>query len=149
MTPQELARVHAAAFVQGRPWTQAEFAALLSSPHVALTTRPGGFALTRTVAGESELLTIAVDPSCQRKGIASALMHDWLEGIEADSAFLEVAADNHPARALYEAFQFTEVGQRPAYYLRKDAPSVDALVLRRDLTLGQGHDSRTTHTESG
>ncbi len=149
MTPQELADLHASAFVEGRPWTAAEFANLLGSAHVRLLTRPGGFALTRTVAGESELLTIAVDPECQRQGIARALMEQWLGECGPDIAFLEVAADNRAARALYADFRFREVGRRQSYYVRKNAPSVDALVLRRDLTLGQEDDSRPDRSESG
>ncbi|MDF1729040.1 MAG: ribosomal-protein-alanine acetyltransferase, partial [Sulfitobacter sp.] len=69
MKPADLARLHAAAFTRERPWAAAEFAALLENRHTALLTRPHGFALTRTVAGESELLTLAVDPAHQRQGI--------------------------------------------------------------------------------
>ena len=101
MTPAALAALHAAAFTQDRPWQEAEFASLLDSPFMQLFTRPGGFALTRTIAGESELLTLAVDPARQRQGLGRALLHDWLAALPADcdSAFLEVAADNLPARA--------------------------------------------------
>ncbi len=149
MTAQELADLHAAAFVQGRPWRAAEFEALLASRAVTLLTRPAGFALVRTVAGEAELLTLAVDPARQRQGIARKLMRDWFARTEADFAFLEVAADNLPARALYSGFGFCKVGRRPGYYARPDAPAVDALVLRRALTIGQGCDSPPNPAESG
>jgi ribosomal-protein-alanine N-acetyltransferase len=51
----------------------------------------------------------------------------------ADSMFLEVAVDNAPAIALYEAAGFAAVGRRPGYYDRGAAGRVDALILRLDL----------------
>lgn len=138
MTPAELAALHAAAFTRDRSWSAEEFAGLLDSPFVALTTRPGGFALTRTIADESELLTLAVDPGQQRRGIGRALVQDWITALppETTSAFLEVAADNTPARALYASLGFAEVATRRAYYARSTGPAVDACILRRTLTHG-------------
>lgn len=135
MTPFELAQIHANAFTQDRSWTEAEFAALLASPHTALHTITGGFALTRTIARESELLMMAVDPTHQRRGMATSLMNAWLLSIAttADQAFLEVAEDNAPARALYGRFDFATVGSRSAYYRRVNAPSVTALVMSRPI----------------
>jgi ribosomal-protein-alanine N-acetyltransferase len=46
--------------------------------------------------------------------------------------FLEVAADNTAARALYAAAGYQQVGQRRGYY----AGGIDALVLARPLTSG-------------
>ncbi|MEP3687110.1 MAG: GNAT family N-acetyltransferase [Sulfitobacter dubius] len=151
MTAAELAALHAAAFTQDRPWQEAEFASLLDSPFVQLFTRPGGFALTRTIAGESELLTLAVDPSCQRQGIGRTLLRDWLAALPADcaSAFLEVAADNQPARALYTGENFAHIATRRAYYARIDAPAVDACILRRDLTHGHCGDPAALTAKSG
>jgi ribosomal-protein-alanine N-acetyltransferase len=45
--------------------------------------------------------------------------------------FLEVAAGNVAALALYRAAGFAEVGRRVRYY----ADGSDALVMRRDLSL--------------
>jgi ribosomal-protein-alanine N-acetyltransferase len=151
VTAAELAALHAAAFTQDRPWQEAEFASLRDSPFVHLFTRPGSFALTRTIAGESELLTLAVDPSHQRQGLGRALLRDWLAALPADcdSAFLEVAADNHPARALYAGENFAQVATRRAYYARIDAPGVDACILRRDLTRGHSGDLAALHAKSG
>ncbi|MEN0075727.1 MAG: ribosomal-protein-alanine acetyltransferase, partial [Paracraurococcus sp.] len=47
----------------------------------------------------------------------------------AAAMFLEVAAGNAPAQALYAGQGFAEVGRRRRYY----ADGSDALVLRRDL----------------
>ena len=43
-------------------------------------------------------------------------------------AFLEVAADNGAARALYQACGYSEAGLRSAYYPRVDAPAADGVV---------------------
>lgn len=139
MTPARLAELHGLAFRQSRPWSAAEFADLLEGPHVALLAEDHGFALIRTLAGESELLTLAVDPARQRRGIARGLMDRWIAALPpgTERAFLEVAADNGPAIALYEGCQFARVGKRPGYYARQGAKPVDAWLMARDLTLGQ------------
>ena len=94
------------------------------------------FALGRVVAGEVELLTIATHPVFQRRGLARQIMTDWLSRaieLKGDTAFLEVATDNTPARALYDSFGFAQVGCRTGYYPRESGPAVDALVLSRPL----------------
>ncbi|HBM40944.1 MAG: ribosomal-protein-alanine N-acetyltransferase [Roseobacter sp.] len=138
MTPQDMARIHAAAFVHDRAWTAQEIADLLASPFVTYLAEPQGFALTRLIAGEAELLTLAVDPAAQRQGIGRRLLQRWMDGLEAqaDTAFLEVAADNTAAIALYTSAGFRQTATRRGYYQRKDAPSVDALILSRQFTHG-------------
>jgi ribosomal-protein-alanine N-acetyltransferase len=151
VTPDALAALHAAAFRLDRPWSAEEFADLLSSPHARLYPAPQGFALTRLVAGEAELLTIAVHPDAQNQGTGRHLLQSWLSDIapDADTAFLEVAADNAPALHLYRATGFIQVALRAAYYLRKDEAAADALILRQDLTRGQPTYSPLPYTESG
>jgi ribosomal-protein-alanine N-acetyltransferase len=135
VTPDELARIHGVAFIMERSWTASEFSDLLSQQHTHLIAQLGGFALTRTVAGESELLTLAVDPAQQRRGIASNLLSDWLAHATAtaDTAFLEVAADNSAALALYHRMSFTQSGLRKAYYSRAEGVTADAIVMTRAL----------------
>jgi len=58
--PESLARLHGACFTAPRPWSAAEFAALLASPGVILVSGAAGFARGRTAADEAELLTLAV-----------------------------------------------------------------------------------------
>lgn len=135
-----MAALHAAAFTAERPWSAQEFQELLASPFVAVIARAGGFALTRSLAGESELLTLAVDPAQQRRGIGRDLLRDWLAAAQCggiEDAFLEVAADNAGAIALYQAAGFAETGRRRGYYARAGAASVDALLMGRALTRGQ------------
>lgn len=137
MTPQEMAELHTAAFAPERGWSVAEFSDLLASPHVFCVTRPGGFALVRAVADEAELLTLVVSRQTRRQGIADALMAEWMALAPAKTAFLEVAADNHAARALYARHGFAETGRRCSYYKRPDRSAVDAVLMQAALTPGQ------------
>lgn len=136
MTPAEMARLHAACFTTPRPWTEAEFAGLLAEPSVFALTRPGAILLGRAIAGEAELLTLAVDPAARRRGLARALVQDFLAEARAraaESAFLEVAEANAPARALYAAAGFAQAGRRRGYYRLPGGGAEDALVLVRAL----------------
>lgn len=135
MDPAALARLHAQAFTRPPPWTAEAFATLLSMPGVFLVTAPDGFALGRAIAGEAELLTIAVAPAARRRGIGAGLLADFLAEAgrrNATRAFLDVAATNAVARALYGRAGFVQVARRAGYYRDADGRD-DALVLARDL----------------
>lgn len=138
MTPQEFSRIHGVAFVHERGWSAAEFEQMLAQPYIQHFSTVGGFALTRTLAGESELLTLAVAPEHQRRGIARTLLVQWLKYSSplADTAFLDVAADNTAALALYDSLLFQRSNTRRAYYPRKSGKAVDAILMSRDLTRG-------------
>lgn len=138
MTPAELARLHAACFTTPRPWSEAEFAGFLSSRLVFLLTEPGGFLLGRVIADEAEILTLAVDPGLRRAGIGRRLVTAFLSESArrgASSAFLEVAAGNAPARALYAAAGFGESGRRRGYYTSPGGVAEDAVVMARGLAV--------------
>lgn len=135
LDPARLAAVHAAAF--DRPWTSDAFAQLLSQPGVFAISRPDGFILLRTTADEAELLTLAVAPGARRNGLGRWLATEGAKRAKAAGArrlFLEVADDNLAARRLYAVLGFQETGRRKRYYARPDAPAVDALLLRLNLT---------------
>ncbi|WP_223424718.1 ribosomal protein S18-alanine N-acetyltransferase [Tateyamaria pelophila] len=134
MTPNTLARIHAAAFTHDRSWTAQEFRDLQARPHTHLTKARNGFALWRSIADEAELLTIAVDPAEQNKGTGRSLMGAWMTKAAetAETAFLEVAADNLTACRLYRHFGFRTVATRRNYYARPDGHA-DALVMRAPL----------------
>lgn len=137
MTPEVLAALHGSAFTAPRPWSAAEFTALLNSPHVFLLTKPKAFLLARVIADEAEILTLAVAPTARRRGSARVLIAEFMAEAThrgAQSAFLEVAADNTPARALYAQAGFAEVGRRRGYYAAQDGSQVDALVLKTALS---------------
>jgi ribosomal-protein-alanine N-acetyltransferase len=138
MTPAALARLHALCFTTPRPWTVSEFETLLARPDVLLIAMSDGFALGRVAADEAEVLTVAVAPGARRQGLGQRLLSDLVAQAAARGAatvFLEVAADNDPARALYHAAGFAEVGRRPGYYRQSDGTRSDALLLRRAVSL--------------
>lgn len=145
-----MAALHAAAFIDERSWSAAEFTDILKNDYVQAFTQPHGFALTSTAGGDTELLMLAVHPDQRRRGIARALSLQWLNGVRdrADIAFLEVAADNLPALALYTDLGFGITGRRVAYYARKTGPTVDALIMQQALPFGQGPDSTPFPPES-
>lgn len=151
LTPATLASLHGRAFLgQGRGWSEAEFAGLLDSPHVFVTGDARAFALGRVIADEAELLTIATDPAWSRQGLGRACLAAYETQAVARGArisFLEVAADNAAARALYETAGYQEAARRAEYY-RRGAYSVDALILRRDLDPSSGPDRAITPERS-
>jgi len=136
VTPKALAALHALCFTHPRPWSAAEFAALLPGPGVFLVTEGAGFALGRAIAGEAELLTIAVDPDARRRGLGRKLIARFEAEAQARGAnhsFLEVALDNAAARALYHSAGYAEAGRRPGYCTAPDGSRIDALILTRAL----------------
>jgi ribosomal-protein-alanine N-acetyltransferase len=138
MTPEAHAALHALCFADTpRPWTAAEFTSLMALAGTLTVTRPQGFALGRVAAGEAELLTLAVHPEARRQGLGRALVVDFEAAacaLGAEISFLEVAATNAAARALYDTHCYRPAGRRAGYYVRAAGPSVDALVLKKQLT---------------
>jgi len=135
VTPEALAALHGAAFPHD-PWSARDFAAFVADRATLLVTHPHGFALLRVVLDEAEILTIAIDPAAQGQGHGAALLVSALGQAKARGAahvFLEVAADNLPARALYARAGFHQTGLRKGYYARPDALPVDALTLEHRL----------------
>jgi ribosomal-protein-alanine N-acetyltransferase len=136
---QSLAALHARAF--DHPWLVTAIADLLSGEGVIGlmaedATGPLGFVLARVVAGEAEILTIAVDPSHRRSGLGGYLLaaaSDLATQQGGEALFLEVSVDNQAALALYDQAGFVRVGLRRGYYSGADGRTVDALVLRRNL----------------
>lgn len=134
--PAALAALHGRGFSVPRPWSAAEIAALVAGPGVFLTGGAEGFAIGRAVAGEAELLTLVVAPERRRQGLGRSL----LAAFEAEArqrgaarAFLEVSAENTPARALYRAAGWCEGGVRRGYYRAPDRRPIDAVVLSKPL----------------
>ncbi len=88
--------------------------------------------LGRVVAGEAEMLTLAVPPEARRRGRGRALAAAFAgraADLGAAEAFLEVARENVAARALYAGAGWVEAGVRPRYY----GPASDAIVMRLTL----------------
>lgn len=76
-------------------------------------------AVVSVVATEAELLTIAVHPDAQGRGLGKKMLQqviDCAEQQQAEQVFLEVRESNAGAIALYENNGFCQVGQRNNYY---------------------------------
>jgi ribosomal-protein-alanine N-acetyltransferase len=132
-----LAALHARAF--DTPWSARALTGFMGDAG-ALTLiegePPQGFILIRVMAGEAEVLTLAVDPAERRAGVGRMLVEAAAAkavSLGAASLFLEVAEDNIAALALYRAAGFAEIGRRREYYRRPGATTMDALVLKRAL----------------
>lgn len=129
-----MAAIHGAAFPPGERWGPDAISLQLALPGVAGWCHPdGGMILARVAADEMEVLTLAVLSSARRRGVGSALLAEalgWARSCGAVAAFLEVAADNVAAQALYARAGFSPVGRRRGYYRNGS----DAIVLRRRLT---------------
>ncbi len=136
-----LAAIHATGFERG--WDAHEFERMLTDRLIlAHLARPGGkgdpngFAMSRVVVDEAEILTIAVATSARRAGLATLLLRHHLGRLAAAGArkvFLEVAEDNMAAIRLYKRNGFDEIARRKAYYARAKGPPATAIVMERIL----------------
>jgi ribosomal-protein-alanine N-acetyltransferase len=136
VTPTALAALHKLAFTTPRPWSAAAFTGLLDMDGVFLIGDPKGFILGRAIAGEAEVLTLAVGPEWRRQGIARHLMLGFASKAEqaaAETAFLEVAEDNAAAIGLYLSLGYTVGGRRRGYFETPDHKRLDALIMIKRL----------------
>jgi len=134
--PERLAELHKACFITPPPWNTAAFEVFLADKTVFLVPHAHGFLLARSVLDQAEILTLAVDPKHRRQGIAVQLVAEFhrkarLRG--ADTAFLEVAADNFAAISLYKSKGYEQIGHRKNYYAAPNAQKIDALVMQYPL----------------
>lgn len=88
-----------------------------------------GFALTRSIFDEEELLLFAVLPQYRGKGLGAALLTEVIARAQKRGIrrlFLEMRRNN-PAGKLYTGFGFRTVGVRPGYYRTASGERLDAL----------------------
>ena len=145
-----LSLLHGLAFdAPGGGWGAGEFRSLLAPPATfgrravrpgrpgAPPAEPRGFVLAREAAGEGEVLTIAVHPAWQGRGLGRLMMEALLRDLYARRAselFLEVDEGNEPALRLYRRLGFREVGKRAAYYGAGGAgAAASAITMRLEL----------------
>lgn len=126
------AALHATSFAE--PWDAQAFAVLLAQPGVMgwlWGDPPAGLLLVRAAADEAEILTIAVTPDARKRGGGREMVEEALRVLGQGATrrvFLEVAADNTPALALYRNSGFAPCGQRPGYYA---GGAIDAVIMER------------------
>lgn len=122
----------------GEGWTSSQCMGMLSLPGVWLTLayREGGlvgFALARAIAGDGELLLIAVRPGWRGCGIGATLLRSVIADAgmrAAERLHLEVRSDNR-AIGLYLGHGFVKVGERRGYYRGRDGRLYDAHTYAR------------------
>src|SRR5687767_11479945 len=122
----------------GEAWTRSQCAGILPMTGVSLMVAqdngeqlPVGFSLFRTIAGESELLLLAVAPDCQRRGIGRLLLEQFVDQARdagAGRIHLEVR-DGNPAIQMYRRAGFEPAGRRSNYYRGSDGRQFDAITL--------------------
>lgn len=126
----------------GEAWTRRQVEDMLLLPGTACMLAgsageqpaPGehvaGFALTRCVLDEEELLLLAVDPQDQGRGIGRQLLQRVITDARKRGMtrlFLEMRDGNGAAR-LYAGAGFSQVGRRPGYYRRGSGGPFDAIT---------------------
>ncbi|NJR39226.1 MAG: ribosomal protein S18-alanine N-acetyltransferase [Leptolyngbyaceae cyanobacterium CSU_1_4] len=97
---------------------------ILSSPVL-------GVGCVWAILDEAHITTLAIDPTFQRQGWGSVMLHALLKAArkrELEWATLEVRVSNLGAIALYQKFGFEAVGERKRYYQN---PEENALILWR------------------
>ena len=121
-------------------WSAETMRSELGGPHTyyLVAFRPGhperldGYAGLRAPRGieQADIQTIAVAEHARRSGLGRVLMLSLIAEARqrgATEVFLEVRADNPPARSLYDTLGFEQLGVREAYY---QPEGVDAIVMR-------------------
>ena len=120
----------------GEAWNARQLESMLALPSVETLLarqdhRLSGFAISRTIFDECELLLIAVDPEFRRMGVGGLLLgHMISQSRDALVAkvFLEMREGNI-AQALYSKFGFKPIGRRAQYYRGNDGECHDAVTL--------------------
>lgn len=116
------------------PWTLGQVESSFKAGHVAIKATIDkvlvGFLIYEPIISEAHLLSVAVDPIFQSKGIGRILLKTFLSQAKAqdlDIIYLEVRKSNSIAIAFYYSFGFKTDAIRVAYYT-KPKPE-DALLM--------------------
>lgn len=123
--------------VTPHPWRESEFLGSFSRHHCLAATlghRVVGYAIYQVVAGEAEILNLAIEPGSQGCGYGHQLLDHLIAIVSAQAQrlFLEVRVSNDPARQLYERAGFVEICIRKNYY-QTDAGPEDAILMAMEL----------------
>lgn len=93
-----------------------------------------GYGLIWIVAGDCQLLRLAVHPDYRRLGVGYKILDFLVEYAKynsCESIFLEVRKSNIAAINLYENFEFKNIGVRKEYYMPEKE---DALLYIKEFT---------------
>jgi [ribosomal protein S18]-alanine N-acetyltransferase len=118
-------------------WSHAAYAKELENPRSCLLalvnsdTQVLGFGCLWSILEEAHITILVVHPNYRRLGLGRYLVWgllQWASDRQLEWATLEVRASNIAAIALYQTFDFMEIGRRQAYY---QAPTEDAVIMWR------------------
>ncbi len=137
--------IHAQSFDEMQRWRADAFTSLFQQPlnkafAVCVDEQRAGFIVARNVAGEGEILTLAIHPDYRRNGLATQLVNAFIESEiphKLESIFLEVMLTNQAAIHLYTALGFTVISTRPGYYKMPEGhpeKTMDGLVMKKNLS---------------
>ncbi len=96
-----------------------------------------GYICFWSVAGEIQILNLAVRKASRRRGVARKLIELAIRrGLDqhSDLVTLEVRESNLAARKLYESLGFKVTGERPGYY---GAQKESAILMELDIRSGR------------
>lgn len=124
----------------GEGWSRTQCSGMLGDRNSWFTIaerdgQPAGFALSRMIVDEAELLLIAVRPSFRGKGIGKDLLVQTCKAAASKGAkrlHLEVR-DGNEAAQLYETSGFVRIGRRKDYYSGRNGERFDAITLSLQL----------------
>jgi ribosomal-protein-alanine N-acetyltransferase len=121
----------------GEAWSASQLSSMMQLPGSMLVigrVEAGtvGFGLLRSIAGDAELLLLAVHPEYRGQGHGSRLLDRCMseaEGSGAEAMFLEVRYGN-PAVHLYQKAGFLQYNVRRDYYSGSNGTRHDALSFK-------------------
>ena len=138
MSARNLETIHRQSGYVHRIWSASEYDKLIEHPRTVLVQDPYCFTIGRLVAGEAELLMIAVAQEHQGKGLGRRSLNKFEEVLITKGAtccFLEVAKTNISAYTLYVEHGFHVISTRKAYYHLGKNNFIDALIMQKILCL--------------
>ena len=138
-TPQDLRRYeeHISLSCLGAGWSLKSLERELTLEHSRVviirehaTSLPAALMVYWVLADGLELINMHTQTHFRRSGLGRVML-EYLQAecvrLTREAVFLDVRAANEPARALYNAMGFYEVGRRKGYY---DGGAEDALLMR-------------------
>lgn len=137
-TPETKSEIAQAAKIESEclstAWSESQIASLPEYAVYVAAFENGmacGIGSMYTVAGEGQIMNIAVSNAFRRRGIANGIMNELIllaKDRNCENITLEVAEDNISAISLYKKCGFTAVGRRNGFYNGKDALIMEKIL---------------------
>ena len=138
MLAKSFAVIHKACFGNTSTKFSSSFIlSLIENPNVKfIEQEQKGFCLARLSDREAEIITMAIKPEFQQKGIGYSILIKTIQLIKKTSCetiFLEVASDNVAGIKLYSKAGFNKCGIRKNYYQISSGKKADAIIMKKTL----------------